>query len=204
MTGDGDALSIGGNHLIHALRRNVNLKILFNNRIYGLTKGHRTRRPLELGKVTKSTPMGSLDHPFNPLSVAIAEATFVARAIDTDKKELTEDHPLRTAQGERIRRDLPELQHLQRQRLRLRPRPEGKPLVSAPRRADHVGRHVRWLVRDGLLEVVAATDEGLLVHDAHTPEPVHAFHLSRMTAAPCSARRRWASSSSREARLTTS
>jgi 2-oxoglutarate ferredoxin oxidoreductase subunit beta len=89
VTGDGDALSIGGNHLIHALRRNVNLKILlFNNRIYGLTKGQYSPTS-ELGKVTKSTPMGSLDNPFNPLSVAIgAEATFVGRAIDTDKKGL--------------------------------------------------------------------------------------------------------------------
>ena len=91
VTGDGDALSIGGNHLIHALRRNVNLKILlFNNQIYGLTKGQYSPTS-ELGKVTKSTPFGSLDHPFNPLSVAIgAEASFVARAIDTDRKELTE------------------------------------------------------------------------------------------------------------------
>ena len=91
VTGDGDSMSIGGNHLIHALRRNVNLKILmFNNQIYGLTKGQYSPTS-ELGKVTKSTPMGSLDHPFNPLSLAIgAEATFVARAIDTDKKELTE------------------------------------------------------------------------------------------------------------------
>ena len=90
-TGDGDALSIGGNHLIHALRRNVNLKILlFNNQIYGLTKGQYSPTS-ELGKVTKSTPMGSLDWPFNPLSVAIgAEADFVARAIDTDRKHLTE------------------------------------------------------------------------------------------------------------------
>src|SRR5215510_430620 len=89
--GDGDMLSIGGNHLIHSLRRNVNLKILmFNNQIYGLTKGQYSPTS-ELGKVTKSTPYGSLDHPFNPLSIAIgAEASFVARAIDTDKKELAE------------------------------------------------------------------------------------------------------------------
>ena len=89
--GDGDMLSIGGNHLIHALRRNVNLTILLlNNQIYGLTKGQYSPTS-ERGKVTKSTPMGSVDQPFNPLSVAIgAEATFVARAIDTDKKELTE------------------------------------------------------------------------------------------------------------------
>src|SRR3989440_2935745 len=90
-TGDGDSLSIGGNHLIHALRRNVNITILmFNNQIYGLTKGQYSPTS-ELGKVTKSTPMGSLDWPFNPLSIAIgAEATFVARAIDNDRKHLTE------------------------------------------------------------------------------------------------------------------
>ncbi len=90
VTGDGDALSIGGNHLIHALRRNVNLTILlFNNRIYGLTKGQYSPTS-EVGKVTKSTPMGSVDHPFNPVSVALgAEATFVARALDSDRKGLT-------------------------------------------------------------------------------------------------------------------
>ena len=90
VTGDGDALSIGGNHLIHALRRNVNLKILlFNNRIYGLTKGQYSPTS-ELGKITKSTPMGSLDAPFNPVSLALgAEATFVARSIDSDRKHLT-------------------------------------------------------------------------------------------------------------------
>ncbi len=90
MTGDGDALSIGGNHLIHALRRNVNLKILlFNNRIYGLTKGQYSPTS-ELGKITKSTPMGSADAPFNPLSLALgAEATFVARTVDSDRKHLT-------------------------------------------------------------------------------------------------------------------
>jgi 2-oxoglutarate ferredoxin oxidoreductase subunit beta len=91
VTGDGDALSIGGNHLIHALRRNVNLKILlFNNRIYGLTKGQYSPTSEE-GKVTKSTPMGSVDHPFNPISLALgAEATFVGRALDSDRKGLTE------------------------------------------------------------------------------------------------------------------
>src|SRR3974390_509629 len=90
ITGDGDALSIGGNHLIHALRRNVNIKILlFNNRIYGLTKGQYSPTS-EQGKVTKSTPFGSLDTPFNPLSLAIgAEASFVARTIDSDRKHLT-------------------------------------------------------------------------------------------------------------------
>ena len=90
ITGDGDALSIGGNHLIHALRRNVNIKILlFNNRIYGLTKGQYSPTS-ERGKVTKSTPFGSLDHPFNPLSLALgADASFVARTIDSDRRHLT-------------------------------------------------------------------------------------------------------------------
>ena len=89
--GDGDMLSIGGNHLIHALRRNVNLKILmFNNQIYGLTKGQYSPTS-EIGKVTKSTPFGSLDQPFNPISVALgAEATFVARTHDMDRKHMIE------------------------------------------------------------------------------------------------------------------
>lgn len=87
VTGDGDALSIGGNHFIHALRRNVDLRILlFNNRIYGLTKGQYSPTS-ELGKRTKSSPMGSVDNPFNPMSVAIgAEASFLARTIDVDAK----------------------------------------------------------------------------------------------------------------------
>jgi 2-oxoglutarate ferredoxin oxidoreductase subunit beta len=82
-TGDGDALSIGGNHFIHLLRRNVDLQILlFNNRIYGLTKGQYSPTS-EAGKKTKSTPMGSVDHPFVPCAVALgADATFVARTVD--------------------------------------------------------------------------------------------------------------------------
>ncbi|MBC3760353.1 2-oxoacid:ferredoxin oxidoreductase subunit beta [Quadrisphaera oryzae] len=91
ITGDGDALSIGGNHLIHAMRRNVNMTILlFNNRIYGLTKGQYSPTS-EVGKVTKSTPSGSLDAPFNPVSLALgAEASFVARTLDSDRKHLTQ------------------------------------------------------------------------------------------------------------------
>lgn len=91
MTGDGDALSIGGNHLIHAMRRNVNLTILmFNNQIYGLTKGQYSPTS-EAGSVTKSSPMGSVDYPFNPLSVALgAGCSFVARALDSDRKGLDE------------------------------------------------------------------------------------------------------------------
>ena len=91
VTGDGDGLSIGGNHLIHALRRNVNIKILlFNNQIYGLTKGQYSPTSEE-GKVTKSSPFGSVDHPFNPIAVALgAEATFVARTLDNDRQHLSE------------------------------------------------------------------------------------------------------------------
>lgn len=88
--GDGDMMSIGGNHLIHALRRNVNIKILmFNNQIYGLTKGQYSPTS-EVGKSTKSSPMGSIDHPFNPMSLALgAEASFVARTLDMDTKHTT-------------------------------------------------------------------------------------------------------------------
>jgi 2-oxoglutarate/2-oxoacid ferredoxin oxidoreductase subunit beta len=91
ISGDGDSLSIGGNHLIHALRRNVPVKILlFNNQIYGLTKGQASPTS-ELGKITKSTPFGVADHPFNPVAIALgAEATFVARTIDRDRHHLTE------------------------------------------------------------------------------------------------------------------
>jgi 2-oxoglutarate ferredoxin oxidoreductase subunit beta len=91
VTGDGDSLSIGGNHLIHALRRNVPIKILlFNNQIYGLTKGQASPTS-ELGKITKSTPFGVADNPFNPVALALgAEASFVARTIDRDRKHLTE------------------------------------------------------------------------------------------------------------------
>ncbi len=89
-TGDGDGLSIGGNHLLHAIRRNVDINILlFNNRIYGLTKGQYSPTS-PLGKKTKSSPMGSVDFPLHPLSVAIgAEASFVARSIDINTKHLT-------------------------------------------------------------------------------------------------------------------
>jgi 2-oxoglutarate/2-oxoacid ferredoxin oxidoreductase subunit beta len=183
VTGDGDALSIGGNHLIHALRRNVNLKILlFNNRIYGLTKGQYSPTS-ELGKVTKSTPMGSLDAPFNPLSVAIgAEATFVARAIDTDKKELTE--VLRAAAAHKGSAFVEIYQNCniyndgafdfvreeKENRLYLR---HGEPIVWGDK-----GVRLR---ADGSPQVVSASDEGLLVHDAHAHEPAHAFALSRMT-----------------------
>lgn len=91
ITGDGDSLSIGGNHLIHLLRRNLDVNVLlFNNQIYGLTKGQYSPTS-EIGKKTKSTPQGSIDHPFNPLALCMgADATFVARAMDRDPKHLRE------------------------------------------------------------------------------------------------------------------
>jgi 2-oxoglutarate ferredoxin oxidoreductase subunit beta len=91
VTGDGDGLSIGGNHLIHCLRRNVDIKILlFNNRIYGLTKGQYSPTS-EVGKVTKSTPAGSVDFPFNPITIALgAHASFVCRTVDVEQKHLGE------------------------------------------------------------------------------------------------------------------
>jgi 2-oxoglutarate ferredoxin oxidoreductase subunit beta len=189
VTGDGDALSIGGNHLIHALRRNVNLKILlFNNQIYGLTKGQYSPTS-ELGKVTKSTPMGSLDHPFSPVSVALgAEATFVARAIDTDKKQLTE--VLRKAAAHRgaafveiyqncnIYNDgaFDAVRDEKENRIVLE---HGKPI----RFGAEGGRGVVQL-SDGscrIVDVAEAGEAALLVHDEHHAEPSLAFALSRLT-----------------------
>ena len=142
VTGDGDALSIGGNHLIHALRRNVNVNILlFNNQIYGLTKGQYSPTS-PLGTRNKSTPMGSLDWPFNPVSIALgAEATFVGRSIDTDKKHLTGSAaPRRRAQGVGADRDLPELQRLQRRRVRRGQGADREPDSARARRADSLRR----------------------------------------------------------------
>jgi len=187
VTGDGDSLSIGGNHLIHALRRNVNLKILlFNNQIYGLTKGQYSPTS-ELGKVTKSTPMGSIDQPFNPLSLAIgAEASFVARSIDTDRKHLTE--VLRTAAEHRgsafveifqncnifndgafdfVREDKANRIYLQ----------HGEPITFGPEGAE---KGVRSRP-DGSAEIVDAGAGDLMVHDATAAEPSQAFALSRLT-----------------------
>ncbi|SPL94500.1 2-oxoglutarate oxidoreductase, beta subunit [[Actinomadura] parvosata subsp. kistnae] len=188
ITGDGDALSIGGNHLIHALRRNVNLNILlFNNRIYGLTKGQYSPTS-EVGKITKSTPMGSLDKPFNPISLAIgAEASFVARTIDSDRKHLQSvlreatahrgtslveiyqncnifnDNAFEQLKDPEVRDDIT---------LRLE---HGQPIVSASKAV------VRGA--NGGVEVVArdsVSEEQILVHDAHNPDPSVAFALSRL------------------------
>ena len=195
VTGDGDALSIGGNHLIHALRRNVNVKILlFNNEIYGLTKGQYSPTS-QRGKVTKSTPLGSLDRPFNPISVALgAEATFVARAIDTDKKNLTE--VLQKAARHRGAAFVEIFQNCNvyndgtfdivredtSNRIYLR---HGEPVRFGAEGEKGVVRHA-----DGSCEVVRVADvreEALLVHDEHAEEPSLAFALSRLTLATAGA-----------------
>jgi 2-oxoglutarate/2-oxoacid ferredoxin oxidoreductase subunit beta len=191
ITGDGDALSIGGNHLIHALRRNVNVKILlFNNRIYGLTKGQYSPTS-EQGKVTKSTPFGSLDTPFNPVSLALgAEASFVARTIDSDRKHLTgvlraaADH--RGAAFVEIYQNCPifndnafapvtEPGAREINVIRLE---HGEPIRFGPDQS----RGLRF-TRYGSLEAVDASGaeaDTLLAHDAHAADPSYAFALSRL------------------------
>ncbi len=191
VTGDGDALSIGGNHLIHALRRNVNMTILlFNNRIYGLTKGQYSPTS-EAGKVTKSTPMGSLDHPFNPVSLALgAEATFVARTIDSDRKHLTS---VLSAAAAHRGTSLVEIY----QNCPIFNDGAFDAIKSNDTKADAIiplvhGEPIRFgadggqgLVRDaGGVRVAAVADVGedaLLVHDAHDEDPSTAFAISRLT-----------------------
>ncbi|MFJ8749011.1 2-oxoacid:ferredoxin oxidoreductase subunit beta [Streptomyces sp. NPDC102441] len=190
VTGDGDALSIGGNHLIHTLRRNVNTRILlFNNRIYGLTKGQYSPTS-ETGKITKSTPMGSVDTPFNTLSLALgAEATFVARALDSDRAGLTEvldaaarhrgtafveilqDCPIfNDGSFDILRKDGAE-SHL----VRLR---HGEPIVFG---ADGE----RCVVREAFGLTTARTADvapgDIVVHDAHAEDPGYAHALSRLS-----------------------
>jgi 2-oxoglutarate/2-oxoacid ferredoxin oxidoreductase subunit beta len=192
VTGDGDALSIGGNHLIHSLRRNVNLKILlFNNRIYGLTKGQYSPTS-ELGKITKSTPMGSLDHPFNPISLALgAEATFVARTIDSDRKHLTS--VLRAAAAHRgsafveiyqncniYNDDAFEVlkDHSSRDAYLIRLE-HGEPIRYGADGELGIGRNPAT----GELETITIADSGegsVLVHDAQAPDPSTAFGMSRL------------------------
>jgi 2-oxoglutarate ferredoxin oxidoreductase subunit beta len=195
VTGDGDALSIGGNHLIHALRRNVNLKILlFNNRIYGLTKGQYSPTS-ELGKITKSTPMGSLDHPFNPVSVALgAEASFVARTLDSDRKHLTSvlraaaDHPgaalIEIYQNCNIFNDgafdvLKDAGTRDDWTIRLE---HGQPLRFGADGSKAVvwGEHGSLALESD----VAADDPRVVVHDAHREDPSYAFALSRLSSGP--------------------
>ena len=192
VTGDGDALSIGGNHLIHALRRNVNLKILlFNNRIYGLTKGQYSPTS-ETGKITKSTPMGSIDHPFNPVSVALgAEASFVARTIDSDRKHLTSvlrsaaAHPgtalVEIYQNCNIFNDGafdPLKDNATRDDVTIRLE-HGQPIRFGASGDKGVVRRA-----DSTLAVVSVAkvgEDALLVHDIHAPDPSTAFALSRLS-----------------------
>ena len=189
VTGDGDALSIGGNHLIHSLRRNVNLKILlFNNRIYGLTKGQYSPTS-QLGMVTKSTPMGSLDYPFNPLSVALgAEATFVARAIDTDKKGLTE--VLEAAARHRGSAFVEILQNCNIYNDGafdyVREEKQNRIYLRHDERIRFGAEDEKGIVQygDGSLRVVDVAETGensLLVHDATHAQASLAFALSRIT-----------------------
>jgi 2-oxoglutarate ferredoxin oxidoreductase subunit beta len=193
VTGDGDALSIGGNHLIHALRRNVNLKILmFNNQIYGLTKGQYSPTS-EVGKVTKSTPFGSVDRPFDPVALALGAAgTFVARTIDNDRKHLTD--VLRQAAAHPggafveiyqncnvfndgafdVLRDKSQGVHNQ---IRL---VHGEPIVF-----DAGSRCVR-LGTNGRLEIAAVADTdpvAIITHDVHGP-PSLAFTLAHLSQGP--------------------
>ncbi len=197
VTGDGDALSIGGNHLIHALRRNVNMTILlFNNRIYGLTKGQYSPTS-EAGKITKSTPMGSVDHPFNPVSLALgAEGTFVARTIDSDRKHLTS--VLAAAAAHRgtslveIYQNCPifndgafdAIKSPDTKADAIIPLVHGEPIRFGAPAEDGLGS--KGLVRSpgGGVEVVEVTSvgaEAILVHDAHNPDPSTAFAISRLT-----------------------
>jgi 2-oxoglutarate ferredoxin oxidoreductase subunit beta len=196
VTGDGDALSIGGNHLIHALRRNVNLTILlFNNRIYGLTKGQYSPTT-QTGQITKSTPMGSVDAPFNPVSLALgAEATFVARSIDTDRKHLTS--VLRAAVEHRgaalveIYQNCPifndgafdVLKNKDESESRLIRLEHGKPIRFGPPAEDGEGSLGVVRGADSVLAVVHMDEYGLdraLVHDVHSKYPSTAFALSRL------------------------
>jgi 2-oxoglutarate ferredoxin oxidoreductase subunit beta len=195
VTGDGDGLSIGGNHLIHALRRNVNLTILlFNNQIYGLTKGQYSPTS-EVGKVTKSTPFGSIDHPFNPLSLALgSEATFVARTHDMDRKHMLEvfrrahehrgsafveiyqncnvfnDGAFETILAKDARADmLIDLEHGQP----IRFGKDGQKGVISNERGEAV-----------IVDVADVGEEKLLVHDEHRDDPSLAFALSRLSNQP--------------------
>jgi 2-oxoglutarate ferredoxin oxidoreductase subunit beta len=195
VTGDGDALSIGGNHLIHALRRNVNLTILlFNNQIYGLTKGQYSPTS-EQGKVTKSTPFGSLETPFNPVSLALgAEASFVARTHDLDRKHMMEvirrahahhgaafveiyqncnvfnDGSFELVTGKEHRSEM------------LIPLEHGQAIRFG---ADgHRGVVLDGQGRARVVEVDEVGEEALLVHDEEREDPGLAFMLSRLARGP--------------------
>jgi 2-oxoglutarate ferredoxin oxidoreductase subunit beta len=194
ITGDGDGLSIGGNHLIHALRRNVGLKIvLFNNRIYGLTKGQYSPTS-EIGKRTSSTPYGSVDRPFNPVSLALgADASFVARSVDIYREHLLEtlqraaDHQgsafVEVYQNCNIFNDkaftfMTEKQIRDNEQVVLE---AGKPLIFGTKQ----DKAIRRTPGGRGLEVMQLTEDTdrsqILVHDEGRENPSFAFELSRLT-----------------------
>ena len=195
-TGDGDLMSIGGNHFIHTCRKNMDLKILmFNNRIYGLTKGQYSPTS-EKGKVTKSTPYGSVDYPFNPLSLALgAEASFVARTFDREPKHLQEmvkraaEHKgtafIEIYQNCNIFNDgafsiLTEKETKADNVLVLE---QGKPMVFGK-------ENDKGIKLDGFTPVIIDLKDGknsvndCLVHDEKDPDPIRAFILAHMTDHP--------------------
>ena len=195
VSGDGDALSIGGNHLIHAMRRNVNMTILmFNNQIYGLTKGQYSPTS-ELGKVTKSTPFGSADYPFNPISLALgAECGFVARTIDNDRAHFTEilrkasQHKgtkfIEVYQNCNIFNDgafdaVRDPRHGRDNRIYLE---DNTPIKFGPDGSKGV-----IMDSDAQLKIVDVEEVGeqrLLVHDENAVIPGRAFALSRLSHSP--------------------
>jgi 2-oxoglutarate ferredoxin oxidoreductase subunit beta len=194
VTGDGDALSIGGNHIIHAMRRNVNIKVLlFNNQIYGLTKGQYSPTS-EVGKRTKSSPLGSIDYPFNPVSLALgAEASFVARTIDMDRKHTQEmlqrayDHRgaafIEIYQNCNVFNDkafaeLTGKEEREQNRINLE---HGKPVTFG--RDDEYGVVIEGATAR-LVEVAQVGIEAIHVHDEHAFEPTEAFALSRLSHGP--------------------
>jgi 2-oxoglutarate ferredoxin oxidoreductase subunit beta len=195
ITGDGDSLSIGGNHLIHTLRRNVNITILmFNNQIYGLTKGQYSPTS-EVGKVTKSTPFGSVDFPFNPVSLALgAEATFVARTHDMDRKHMMETfrraHEHRGSAFVEIYQNcnvfndgaFEQVTAKEKRPHMLVPLEHGKPIRFGPELEKGVA-----VDEQGRLRIVTVADVGeqaILVHDEARDQPDLAFMLSRLAAGP--------------------
>ena len=195
ITGDGDGLSIGGNHLIHALRRNVNLTILlFNNQIYGLTKGQYSPTS-EVGKVTKSTPFGSLDYPFNPLSLALgAEASFVARTHDMDRKHMMEifkrahDHKgaafVEIYQNCNVFNDgaFEEILAREARPSNLIPLVHGQPIRFGPQNEKGVALDARGVPQ--IVDVASVGEERLLVHDETLQDTSLAFMLARLARGP--------------------
>jgi 2-oxoglutarate ferredoxin oxidoreductase subunit beta len=190
VTGDGDALSIGGNHLIHAMRRNVNLTILlFNNRIYGLTKGQYSPTS-EFGKITKSSPVGSVDAPFNPVSLALgAGATFVARTMDTDRKHLT--GVLRAAAEHRgtalveIYQNCPIFNDGAFELLKDRDEAQARIVHLVDGEPVRVGVDNKFVARGDAGELTVVDVEGadmsrVVIHDAGADDPSLAFQLSRL------------------------